>query len=74
MEKNILIIIGSPGAERSNSNAISNNLECKLISRKINCSKLYLGKIINEKSTIIDNINKSDVIILISPIYENSEL
>ena len=38
----------------------------------MNCSKLYLGKIIKEKSTIIDNINKSDVIILISPIYENS--
>lgn len=72
MDKNILIVIGSPGFERSNSNVISNNLEDKLNNKNINCSKLYLGKIINEKSTIIDNINKSDVIILISPIYENS--
>lgn len=72
MDKNILIVIGSPGFERSNSNVISNNLEDKLTNQNINCSKLYLGKIINEKSTIIDNINKSDVIILISPIYENS--
>lgn len=72
MDKNILIVIGSPGSERSNSNVISNNLEENLINSNINCSKLYLGKIINEKNIIIDNINKSDVIILIAPIYENS--
>jgi multimeric flavodoxin WrbA len=72
MAKNILIVIGSPRSERSNSNVISNSLQDKLINQNINCSKLYLGKMISEKSIIIDNINKSDVIILISPIYENS--
>lgn len=72
MDKNILIVIGSPGSERSNSNVISNNLERNLINSNINCSKLYLRKIINEKNIIIDNIDKSDVIILIAPIYENS--
>jgi multimeric flavodoxin WrbA len=72
MDKNILVVIGSPGVQRSNSNVISNNLVDKLVNKNINCSKLYLEKIINEKNTIIDNINKSDVIILISPIYENS--
>lgn len=72
MDKNILIVIGSPGSERSNSNVISNNLEENLINSNINCCKLYLGKIINEKNIIIDNINKSDVLILIAPIYENS--
>lgn len=72
MDKNILIVIGSPRCENSNSNAIGNNLEHELINRNVNNSKLYLGKTINKKDTIIDNIDKSDVIILISPIYENS--
>lgn len=72
MDKNILIIIGSPRCEHSNSDVISNSLKCKLINKNLNCSKIYLGKMINEKNTIIDEVNKSNVIILISPIYENS--
>jgi multimeric flavodoxin WrbA len=72
MDKNILIVIGSHGDQHSKSNAISNNLVHQLINKNINCSKLYLKKMINEKNTIVDNIDKSDVIILISPIYENT--
>ncbi len=72
MDKNVLIVIGSPRSQRSNSDVISNNLVNKLINKNMNFSKIYLEKIINENGTIIDNINKLDVIILISPIYENS--
>jgi multimeric flavodoxin WrbA len=72
MDKNILIIIGSPRSKRSNSDVISNSLKYKLVNKNLSCSKIYLGKMINEKNTIIDEVNKSDEIILISPIYENS--
>lgn len=72
MNKNILIAIGSPRSRRSNSNVISNNLIHELINKNINYFTHHLEKIINEKGKIIDNINKSDVIVLISPIYENS--
>ncbi|PJI07616.1 MULTISPECIES: NAD(P)H-dependent oxidoreductase [Clostridium] len=72
MNKNILIVIGSPRCERSSSDIISNNLESKLRDSNMNCSKIYLEKMINKKTAIIEKVDKSDVIILISPIYENS--
>jgi multimeric flavodoxin WrbA len=72
MNKNILIIIGSPRNQKSNSNIIANSLENKLIDKNLNCSKLYLGESINENDSLIKDLDKSDVIVLISPIYENS--
>lgn len=73
MSKNILVIIGSPKNQNSNSNVIANNLENKLTTNKnLNFSKLYLAKALGDKDTLIKNIDDSDVVILVFPIYENS--
>lgn len=72
MNKNILVINGSPRVKRSNSDVICNDLMNNFTNKDIECTKMYLEKIINEKDTILNNMNKSDVIVLIVPIYENS--
>lgn len=73
MSQNILIIIGSPKNQNSNSNVIANNLESKLTTNKnLNCSKIYLAKALNNENALLENIQVSDVVILVFPIYENS--
>lgn len=70
MNKNISIIIGSPKNEKSNSEIISNSLGNKLTNKNLSCCKLYAGK--TAEDTLMKNLDKSDVIVLILPIYENS--
>jgi len=68
MEKNILVIIGSPKGKSGNSNSIACDLIDKLEKRGLNCSKAYIKN--NEK--LVDAVDRANIVILCAPIYENS--
>lgn len=73
MDKNVLVLIGSPRTKESNSEVISNELINKLSSKDINCTRLYLENLAKGQEGVLeDNINKAEVIILAAPVYENS--
>ncbi len=72
MYENICILVSSPKNEQSNSNNISKNIEKKLINKHLNYSKLYLSKEINDMESLMKKISKSDLLLLILPIYENN--
>ena len=69
---NILIVIGSPKNENSNSDKISKYLEKELGANNLNYSKLYLSKELNNTENLIKQISKPDILIFILPVFENS--
>lgn len=72
MNKNILIINGSPKGKGGNSESIANYLFEKLNEKKLTCSKSNLSNIINKEDTFIEDIDSSYIVILVLPVYENS--
>ena len=72
MTGHIVILIGSPKAENSTSNLISQNLEKKLASYHLDFSKLYLFKELHNETTLLEKVAVADTLILISPVYGNS--
>lgn len=72
MKRNALIISCSPRAEKGSSNAIAKYLIDKLNFNGVSTDKVILSKEIKDESRIVDHLDKSDVIVLSLPIYENS--
>jgi len=69
---NILVIIGSPKAKMSNSEAIGNYLIEKLDKEGVNTEKFFLYNELMSDSELIRYINNADKIVFSLPVYENT--
>ncbi|MFX1389999.1 MAG: hypothetical protein ACFE9Z_08060 [Promethearchaeota archaeon] len=73
--KNILLLIGSPKAERSTSASIGNYLISKLEESGMQFEKAFIHRLVNREEklhSLIDMINKADLLVLSFPLYVDS--
>lgn len=72
MYKNVTVIIGSPKLKYGNSESMGDYLITRLNNKYLNYSKISLSNEVKNKDKLLEYINRSDTLILILPIYENS--
>ena len=72
MEPNVLVIVGSPKGKKGNSDSIADSMIDSLNNYCISSTKIILRKEIDEPNTIMELLNRCDIVILSFPIYENS--
>ncbi len=72
MEKNILVINGSPRAQKGNSGALANYMASRLADRRCPVVSVSLRAVMPSPRDLLEQVKQADVLILSVPVYENS--
>lgn len=72
MEKNILVIAGSPSARQSNSESLANYMAGRLTERSCAVTLLSLRAAMPSAQELLEQVKNADVLVLSVPLYENS--
>ncbi len=72
MEKNILVIAGSPAARQSNSESLANYMAGCLTERSCAVSSISLRAAMPSPQGLLEQVKNAHVLVLSVPLYENS--
>ncbi|NMB57873.1 MAG: hypothetical protein GYA12_01785 [Chloroflexi bacterium] len=72
MEKNIIVIAGSPAARQSNSESLANYMAGRLTERSCAVTPLSLRAAMPSPQGLLEQVKNADVLVLSVPLYENS--
>ena len=73
--RNVLLLIGSPRCERSNSYVIGKFLLDKLKEKGLSCEEAFVNRLVNTREgneKLLKSVDNADIIVLAAPLYVDS--